>query len=73
MLFLVADLCDNHICPTGSRCRVFKPTHEAYCEPSCSINNGGCPSNQKCSLQDVICKKALCPPVVKCTGSESIN
>ena len=72
-VILTANPCDNHRCPTGSICRVFKPTCEAYCEPSCNIDNGGCPNYQSCSLQVVRCKKVPCPRVVKCTPSESTN
>ena len=72
MCFPTANPCANHTCPTGSRCRVFKPTGEAFCEPSCSINNGGCSANQTCSLEVVQCVRAPCPPVVKCTASEYV-
>ena len=66
----IADPCKGYSCPTGSQCEVFEPSSEAYCEASCDLNNGGCASNQKCSLQNVQCVRAPCPPVVQCQTSE---
>ena len=68
--FYTVDPCDNHMCPIGSQCKVYRPTGEAFCEPSCDLDNGGCPANQECSLQTVQCVRAPCPPVVQCTPSE---
>ena len=61
------DPCEIKKCPAGSRCKIFEPTGEAFCEPSCSIDNGGCSSCQSCSLREVQCVRAPCPPVVQCT------
>lgn len=72
-LFCTVDSCTNIKCSNGSQCRVFKPTGEAYCEPSCDINNGGCPANEKCSLQPVQCIRAPCPPVVQCSSSINVS
>ena len=66
-LILLVNPCDTHQCPTGSRCKVYEPTGEAFCEPSCDLDNGGCPANKRCSLETVQCVRAPCPPVVKCT------
>ncbi len=59
--------CDTKVCPLGSSCKINEPTGEAFCAPSCSIDNGGCPRDQSCSLQVVSCIRAPCPPVVQCT------
>ena len=64
--FLFLDACEIKKCQPGSRCKVFEPTGEAFCEPSCDIDNGGCPAGQSCTLLDVQCVRAPCPPVVQC-------
>ncbi|XP_065913510.1 keratin-associated protein 16-1-like [Dysidea avara] len=60
------DPCASVRCPTGSKCEVYKPTGEVFCNPSCDLDNGGCPTGQTCSLQVVQCVRAPCPPVVQC-------
>ena len=60
------DPCATVRCANGYQCEVFKPTGEAYCQPNCSLNNGGCPADQECRLQPVICVRAPCPPVIEC-------
>ena len=70
LLLPIADPCEHFGCPTGSTCKVFQPTGEAFCQPSCDLDNGGCASNETCSLQQVQCVRAPCPPVVKCLLSE---
>ena len=65
-----ADPCDTHKCPAGLSCRVFKPTGEAYCEPSCDLDNGGCAANETCTIQSVQCIRAPCPSTVQCTPSK---
>ena len=62
------DSCSNHTCPIGSQCKVYESTGEAYCDPSCNLDNGGCSINQTCSLEIVECARAPCPPVVNCSG-----
>ena len=42
------DPCITMECPKGSECKVFPPTGEAYCDPSCDIDNGGCDDDQLC-------------------------
>ena len=64
------DPCASVTCPTGSQCEVFGPTGEAFCNPSCDLDNGGCPTGQTCSLQQVQCVRAQCPPVVQCSSSK---
>ena len=64
------DLCRNHTCPTGSQCKVYQPTGEAFCDPSCDLDNGGCPADQMCSLQTVECVRVPCPPTVNCSPSK---
>ena len=41
-------------------------TGEAFCEPSCKLDNGGCQSDEICELETVQCVRAPCPPVVNC-------
>ena len=64
----IVDPCDVVSCPIGSTCRVYGST--SYCEYSCQIANGGCSSNQTCSLVPVQCITAPCYPVVKCTNGK---
>ena len=59
-------------CPIGTRCKIYEPTGEAFCEPSCSIENGGCDSDEVCTLQDVVCVRSPCPPMVQCTDPCSV-
>ena len=58
------DPCATVRCANGFRCEVFDG--EAFCDPDCSLNNGGCLSNQTCRLEDVVCVRAPCPPVRIC-------
>ena len=58
------DPCAAMKCTDGSHCEVFKG--EAFCEPDCSLNNGGCPLGQTCRLQDVTCKTQPCPHTRMC-------
>ena len=67
LLLTDEDPCDNHTCPTGSQCEVFKPTGKAYCMPSCDLDNGGCPDDEVCSLQYLRCLNPPCLPQVKCS------
>ena len=61
------DPCAAVKCPTGSQCEVYEPTGETFCNSSCDLDNGGCPAGQTCSLEEVVCVRAPCPPVVKCS------
>ena len=63
------DPCESFECPDGARCRLYPPTGEPFCQPDCSLDNGGCPANQRCSLNEVQCIRSPCPPVVECTQS----
>ena len=67
MLCIYWTACADRNCPTGSQCKVDELTGQSYCEPSCLIDNGGCPSGQICSLRNVTCVTAPCPPVVDCS------
>ena len=63
--------CDNiNInCSRGSHCKIDETVHQAYCEASCDLNNGGCADDEVCSLlQPVTCEDAPCPFDVQCTG-----
>jgi hypothetical protein len=57
-------------CPQYTVCKVYAPTGEGYCDPTCYLNNGGCNSSQQCSLEPVNCVRAPCPPVIKCSGTD---
>ena len=55
-------------CPRGTHCKVDETVHQAYCEASCDLNNGGCADDEVCSLlQPVTCEDAPCPSDVQCT------
>ena len=61
------DPCDGFECSSNARCRVHPPTGEAFCEESCSLNNGGCPFGQECSLVQPLCLPGSpCPLLVVC-------
>jgi len=66
LLIVTGDPCKDVRCPTGSQCEVYKPSGETYCNPSCDVDNGGCQAGQTCSLQEVQCVRAPCPPSVQC-------
>ena len=59
-------------CSRGSQCKVDETVHQAYCEPSCDLDNGGCADNEVCSLQQQQqqqnCTSGPCPPVIQCLG-----
>ena len=65
------DPCLSKECGIGSFCRVFKDTDEAYCVPSCELDNGGCGRHQKCELIHRGCPPGPCPPLVICEGNGS--
>jgi len=68
-LVIVVIECRDIECPRGSQCKVYESTNQAYCQPSCDIDNGGCFTNQTCSLNNVTCQTpSPCPPVVQCSG-----
>ena len=69
-MFGLGDPCKDHNCPTGSKCEVFEPTGEAYCNASCDLDNGGCAANQICSLKVIQCVRPPCPPEVQCHKRE---
>ena len=58
--------CADQSCPEGSVCRVHAPTGVAVCEPTCEVNNGGCASDQTCSLEEGQCATQPCPRIVNC-------
>ena len=62
------DPCTGFVCQRGSSCKVDDQTGDAYCEPSCDLDNGGCRGDQICELQTVQCVRAPCPPIVNCRG-----
>lgn len=59
------------MCPAGHRCEV--ENGEAFCQPDCSLNNGGCLLGQECRLNQVRCARAPCPPVVECIHTGHCN
>ena len=62
-------------CSRGSQCKVDEAVHQAYCEPSCDLDNGGCNDNEVCSLQQQQqnCTNGPCTPVVKCLGESKYS
>lgn len=70
----VFNACAKVRCANGYRCEIYKPTGEAFCNPDCRLNNGGCRADQTCKLKEVQCIRAPCPPVVKCIDKgESVH
>ena len=57
--------CATKLCPKGSACMVFQLTGEAFCNPSCNIDNGGCDDDQLCVLTLPVCAN---PPLQPCVG-----
>ena len=55
-------------CPRGSQCKVDETVHQAYCEASCDLDNGGCADNEVCSLQQQGCTNGSCPSVAQCSS-----
>ena len=53
-------------CSRGSQCKVDETTHQAYCEASCDLDNGGCAADEVCFLLQESCISDLCPPVAQC-------
>lgn len=49
---------------------IDKVTGLQYCEPSCNVNNGGCPDGMECMLRNVQCTRAPCPKVVECVATQ---
>ena len=67
------DPCSSFECPSHAQCRVFQ-TGQAYCDPSCSVDNGGCEEDETCQLLATPCAAppldrppSPCPLVVVCT------
>ena len=55
----------NNNCGENSFCYIYPETGEKYCAQSCLLNNGGC-GDQQCTMLQVICFRAPCPPIVQC-------
>lgn len=60
----ILDLCATVRCANGFRCKVFTPIPfgdefneepQAFCDPDCSLNNGGCPLDKQCQLLPTPC------------------
>ena len=67
------DPCEGFDCGSSARCKLHPYTSEPFCEPSCELDNGGCPANQECLLKEVQCESCPCPPVVECTHTGPCN
>ena len=67
--------CDNITinCSRWERCKVDETIHQAYCEPSCDLDNGGCGDDEICSLTQGICQSLPCPSKVHCNSMYCIN
>ena len=70
------DPCASFDCPSHTRCKVFRnlfgdpigPAEQAYCDPSCDLDNGGCEEDEICQLLPPVCQPdAPCPFLVRCT------
>ena len=62
--------CDNITinCPRGSQCKVDETVHQAYCEASCDLDNGGCADDEVCSVLELAtCINPPCPSRILCT------
>ena len=65
------DPCTTKECPVGSECKEFPPTGEAYCDPSCDVDNGGCDDDQLCIVVKPPCAfpfEQPCTSVVICVN-----
>ena len=67
MLFgFSTDPCSALECPVGSARKVFPPTGEEYCDPSCDIDNGGCDDDVMCFLGLPPCFEQPCIGEIYC-------
>ena len=60
----------------GSECKVFPPTGEEYCEPSCDIDNGGCDDDKICKIGLPSCvypREQPCVGEVACLTEGSVH
>ncbi|XP_065917768.1 uncharacterized protein [Dysidea avara] len=60
----------NNNCGENLFCYIYPETGEQYCAQSCLLNNGGC-GDQQCTMLQVICFRAPCPPIVQCEPLKS--
>ena len=67
LLNLYIDPCITVDCPPNSNTCKVDGSGTPYCEPSCSLNNGGCLKNETCSLEPVQCVQPPCRRAIKCT------
>ena len=68
-LFLFIAACIGVVCPNGSHCRVCEANGNAYCEFSCSVDNGGCPAGSTCTESGITCPPdQCCSPQINCEG-----
>ena len=69
LIFPIA-ACTGFKCPPGSECKVCGLTNTAYCDFSCSIDNGGCPEDETCTEVAVPCPPGVCCSAnITCGGS----
>ena len=66
-------VCTGFPCPSGSICRECQQTGSAYCEYSCSINNGGCPEGATCRETPNACPPGQCCSLVNVTCEGKLN
>ena len=66
-------VCTGFPCPSGSICRECQQTGSAYCEYSCSINNGGCPEGATCRETPNTCPPGQCCSLVNVTCEGKLN
>ncbi|CAM9947792.1 unnamed protein product [Scytosiphon promiscuus] len=61
--------CSDVTCEEYQECLVYEEgtvLEEAYCADTCA--SGACGDEQSCSLEEVDCVRAPCPPVAVCAG-----
>ena len=61
--------CKTAICSNKTKCEEYPSSpRRSICQPSCDIQNGGCPHGDKCSLvNSTDCIVQPCPLTVKCS------
>ena len=70
-LLCLSESCDTNECPPGHKCEIVSWTGEPFCNPTCSVDNGGCdPVFQHCHehlIEDCYDISAPCRDFVECS------
>ena len=77
-MYFKIDPCATVRCRNGFRCQVFQPVGDlaggpqAFCNPDCNLNNGGCPPDKECQLRPTLCAfNTPCPHARLCVDPVS--